>query len=199
MPYCNNCGNKIEDTTNFCSNCGTAFSPTTETNTAIKKYAPSDVLSYLTADENLLETEKSDEWEIYVTDKRVIFKKGGIFGKELVEASYRHISSIKYKKGSPLSLIITGIVIIALGLIQYNFLHGINVMGTNVIGTMSLAFLIIFTLLGVISIVVSFFIKPTFKIHVVGREPLTISGKFEGIIKIIRQYREKVETEIVRK
>ena len=196
MPYCSNCGKKNDEITNFCSNCGTAFSPIKkpEKNTMINKDAPSDVLSYLTPDENLLQTEKSDEWEIYVTNKRVIFKKGGIFGKEIVEASYRHISSIEYKKGSPLSLIITGIVIIALGLVQYNFLQG-----REFIGTISLAFLIVFTLLGVISIVVSFYIKPIFKIHVVGREPLTISGKFEGIIKIIRQYREKVETEIIRK
>ena len=195
MPYCNNCGKKIEDKNNFCSKCGTAFSPEkTETNSAIKKDAPSDVLSYLTNDENLLQTERSDEWEIYVTDKRVIFKKGGIFGKELVEASYRHISSIEYKKGSPLSLIITGIVVIALGLFQYYLWQGIEF-----IGTVSLALLIVFTLLGVISIVASFFIKPKFKIHVVGREPLTLSGKLEGIIKIIRQYREKVETEIIRK
>ena len=196
MPYCSNCGKKIDDTTNFCSNCGTVFSPMkkTEKNTIIKKDAPSDVLSYLTNDENLLQTEKSDEWEVYVTDKRVIFKKGGILGKELVEASYRHISSIEYKKGSPLSLIITGIVVIALGLFQYYFWQGIEF-----IGTVSLALLIGLTLLGVISIVASFFIKPKFKIHVVGREPLTISGKLEGIIKIIRQYREKVETEIIRK
>ncbi len=56
-----------------------------------KKYSeqercPSDVLSYLTTDENLLQTEKSDDWEIYVTDKRVIFKKGGIFVAGIVIA-----------------------------------------------------------------------------------------------------------------
>ena len=58
----------------------------TEKNTVNKKDAPSDVLSYLTTDENLLQTEKSDDWEIYVTDKRVIFKKGGIFVAGIVIA-----------------------------------------------------------------------------------------------------------------
>lgn len=168
--------------------------PPEKLDTTPRKDAPSDVMSYLTSDENLLKNEKSAEWEVYVTDKRVIFKKGGILGKELVEASYRHISSIEYKKGSPFSLILTGIIFIVLGVIQYNFLHGMEF-----IGTISLALLIIFILLGILSIVASFFIKPTYKIHVVGREPLSISGKFEGIIKIIRQYREKVETESTRK
>ena len=52
----------------------------------------------MTKDEKVIKTGMSREWEIYITNKRVIFRKGGIFGKEIVEASYRHISSIEYKK-----------------------------------------------------------------------------------------------------
>jgi len=44
----------------------------------------------------------------------------------------------------------------------------------------------------------SFFIRPSFKIHVVGRNPLTITGELEEIIRIVREYREKVETETAR-
>ena len=87
-----------------------------------------------------------------------------------------------------------GIVSIVLGFIQY-----ISFQEFEFVATGSYWLMIIFVLIGIITIVVSFFLTPKFKIHVVGREPLTISGKLEGIIKIIRQYREKVETEFVGK
>lgn len=78
---------------------------------------PSDIKSYLTLDEKMMKIEKSREWEIYVTDKRVLFRKGGILGKKIVEASYRHISSIEYKKESPWGYIITGLAIIVLAFV----------------------------------------------------------------------------------
>ena len=51
-----------------------------------------------------------------------------------------------------------------------------------------------FVALGIIAIISAFLQKPSFKIHVVGRDPLTISGKQESIISIIRQYKEAVDT-----
>lgn len=192
MPYCSNCGKEQNESFKYCPYCGTEYPSTKNIEKAPISHAnaPSDVLSYLTSDEKLIRTEKTDEWEIFVTDKRVMFKKGGIFGKELVEASYKHISSIELKKTSPLSLIVTGIALIIIGLIQYTFLNELQF-----VGTVSFWLLIVFIILGIVSIVASFFLKPQFKIHVVGREPLTVSGKLEEIIKIIRQYREKVQTE----
>jgi len=191
MPRCNNCGRESDEVSNFCPNCGAPYvrSNYPERKSIINKNVPSDVSSYLTADEDILKTEKSEEWEIYVTNKRVLFKKGGIFGKELVEASYRHISSIEYKKASPLSFIIAGICLVLFGFIQYTFLSK-----NRFFEPISFWIQIVFILLGIVAIVASLFIKPTFKIHVVGREPLTVSGKLEEIIKIIRQYKEKVET-----
>jgi len=140
---------------------------------------PLDVASYLTPDENVLKTGRSGEWDVYVTNKRIILRKGVMLGKEIVEASYRHISSIEYKKESPLGYIIAGIILIALA-----FFLGIKIH----------SWLYIVGLIGVIIIIASFLIKPVFKIHIVGRKPITLSGRLEEeLIKIIREYREKVE------
>lgn len=65
---------------------------------------PSDIASFHQVLNKVMKIGKSRNWEIYVTNKRVIFRKeigGGVFGKEIVEAPYRHISSIEYKKESP--------------------------------------------------------------------------------------------------
>lgn len=77
---------------------------------------PFDIESYLTPDEKIVKIGKSRKWKIYITDKRVIFRKGGMFGKEIVEASYRHISSIEHKKKSPWGYIIVGLFFIVFGL-----------------------------------------------------------------------------------
>jgi len=168
---------------------------------------PSDIESYLTPDEKMMKIGKSREWEIYVTNKRVIFKKGGIFGKEIVEASYRHISSIEYKKQSPLGNIVAGLVLIVFGFVSgyYALLEAkkyspILYEELNTLYAI-LAFLgFILAFFGIILIVAILFLSPNFKIHIVGRKPLTISGKeLEEIIKIIRQYREKVEAEITKR
>jgi hypothetical protein len=159
---------------------------------------PSDIESYLTPDEKIIKTGKSQEWEIYITDRRVLFKKGGLFGKEIVEASYRHISSIEYKKESPWEGIIIGIVLIVLAAIIRLFLNDffLSIFQYDIF---ALLVTIILGMVGIAVIVASFFIKPQFKIHVVGREPIPISGELEEIIKIIRQYREKVEAEITKR
>ena len=152
---------------------------------------PSDIKSYLTSDETVLKTGKNGEWEIFITDRRVIFKKGGL-GKRIIEASYRHISSIEYEKPSRLDYIIIGVVLLISAFGIWYLFHGI-------LREFPFFWLfdLIVLLLGSVGLAF-FFVNPQgeFKIHVVGREPLTVSGKLEEIIKIIRQYREKVVAEI---
>jgi len=156
---------------------------------------PSDIKSYLTSDETILKTGRNGEWEIYITDRRVIFKTGG-WGKRIVEASCGHISSIEYEKESRLGYIIGGVVLLIFaGGLWYLFHSILHFM----IRTFPFFWLfdLIVLLLGLVGLAL-FFVSPQgkFKIHVVGREPLTVSGKLEEIIKIIRQYRERVQAEI---
>jgi hypothetical protein len=140
---------------------------------------PSDIKSYLAKNERIVKTEKSAEWEIYVTKKRAIFKKQGILGKEIVEASYHHISSIEYKKKSRIAYIILGIVVLTV-----LSLEGILVQDQFI----SLLFFLM-GLLFVISIVLLAYLeKPKYTIHILGRKPIEVSAKLEGIIKTIREY-----------
>ena len=168
---------------------------------------PSDIESYLTPDEKMVKIGKSRKWEIFITDKRVIFRKGGMFGKEIVEASYRHISSIEYKKHTPWEDIIAGIVAIVLAffvddigsLIISLFLARSRVESLN-LGLVWLVFTIFFLTVGIASSVYGVLRSGArYLIHVVGRKPIPLYGKgLEDIIKIIRQYREKVEAEITK-
>jgi len=156
---------------------------------------PSDIQSYLTPEEKMIKIGKSKEWAVYVTDKRVLFKKEGVFGKEIVEASYRHISSIEYKKRSPWEYIISGILFIVLPFVLPHIAPALY----EDFPTLELPIYVVLILIGIIFIIMSFFIRPSFKIHIVGRNPLTMSGELEEIIRIIRQYRERVETEITKR
>lgn len=166
---------------------------------------PSDIESYLTPDEKMVKIGKSRKWEIYITDKRVIFRKGGILGKEIVEASYRHISSIEYKKQSPLVYIILGITSFVSAVFFVYWFSTIAKSPSYYLSGPTIFVLgeilgLLFVLIGTIIIVSGLLKKPNFIIHIVGRNPLKISGKgLEDIIKIIRQYREKVEAEISEK
>ena len=154
---------------------------------------PADIQSYLTTDEKVLKKSKSSNWEIFVTDKRVLFKKGNFFGKEIVEASYKHISSIEFKKDNPLKLLIIGIFLLVANFVQL-FYFSNNFQNISNLAILSTALLIILFLMGIVAIASSFFVTPQFKIYVIGRKPLTLEGKLEPIIKIIRQYKEKVDT-----
>jgi hypothetical protein len=151
----------------------------------VQKGVPSDLLPYLTSDEELVQTERTKKWRIYLTNKRFILKKGGIFRKELVEAAYRHISSIEYKKHRSIKLIVLGIICIALGFVLtylFSFWHVV----------FWLSWLsIILAIVGVVIIVAGFLRPAKFRIHVVGRNPISLSGDLDEILKIIREYREK--------
>jgi hypothetical protein len=146
---------------------------------------PSDILPYLTPDEKLLKTTNTEVWQIYVTDKRILFKKGSILEKVIVEAAHRHISSIEYKKDSPLPSIIGGIILIALGWFANYFLNQLSLMNNSIL-IIGLAALL--AIMGIALIISSLLKSPTLKIYVVGREPIIISGKLKEIFRIVREH-----------
>ena len=111
--------------------------------------------------------------EIYITNKRVIFRRGGGFleDKQIMEASYRHISSIEFSRYSRSGYILLGIIVLGTALFFW-WLRNVLRMPPIVD--------IVWLLLGGLSILL-FFVTPSnfFKIHIVGREPLVISGELE--------------------
>jgi len=161
---------------------------------------PPDIASYLTQDEKVVKIAENVNWgsakggigteskgEIYVTNRRVIFKKGGGFleGKQIVEASYRHISSIELTKESRYGYIVAGIICLI-------FAYFVWWLGD--ILDFPILWNFIPLIVAVLGIALFFVIPPKhFIIHVVGREPLRVSSELEDIIKIIREYTEKVE------
>lgn len=169
---------------------------------------PPDIVSYLTKDEQVLKIAEDVQWgtktetlgfkelklgkgEIYVTNQRVIFKKGGGFleRKEIVEVSYRHISSMEMTQESRLGYVTGGIILLVSAFFIWWFVSDIIKMHGILQSLTGLLCLI----LGVIGIALFFVTTPKhFTIHIVGRKPMVISGELEEIIKIIREYREKV-------
>jgi ribosomal protein L40E len=158
---------------------------------------PLDIASYLTRDEKVIKLAKNVKWrsgkgtesigEIYVTNRRVIFKKGGGFleGKQIVEASYHHISSVELTEESRYGYIVAGIVCLIFA--YFAWWIGDILDFPNLWIFMPL----IVAVLGI----ALFFVTPPkrFIIYVVGREPLRVSSELEDVIKIIREYIEKVE------
>lgn len=169
---------------------------------------PSDIESYLTPEEKMIKIGGSRKWEIYLTDKRVIFRKAGMFGKEIIDVSYRYISSIEYKKQIPWVGIIGGAFLVVFAFFVDDMLglllSPLSVPGvrdvSHQIAVVSQIVTILFILLGIVSVAVGLLTtRGEYKIHIVGRPPLPISGEgLEDIIRIIRQYREKVEADITK-
>jgi hypothetical protein len=158
---------------------------------------PSDIESYLTQNEEIVRTEKSEGWEIYVTNKRIILRKHGIFAKKVIEASYRYISSIEYSKSIPIIRIVAGIVAIIMSLVWQRIpqLEPLN----KLFATSSWFIPLVIFVLGLVLILDALLVRPSYMIHIVGREPIVVSAKLEGIIRTIRQYQERVEAKIVEK
>jgi len=218
MQYCDECGAKLRTTSKFCPECGIALKRRTnqiskrenskekdihsiqtntskiniqqahQTNTSIP--TPDYIVAYLNRNEKILKTGKSNEWNIFVTDNRVLFYRGMLGGKEIVEASYNHISSIEYRKSSSIGLIIAGIFCFIVGYLLYSFVDRISpiLSGTNTV------FGGLFVFLGICSFIAILLLRPSYTIHVVGRLPLTLTGRnLEPIMLIVRQYKQKVE------
>lgn len=147
-----------------------------------KRSVPSDLLPILAQDEKLIQTENAEKWRIYLTDKRMILKRGGIFKQELIEAAYNHISSIEYKKVIPLKQIIVGVVLIIIGFILAYLSNFINL-----IFWISWLPTLILAIVGIILIVTAFLTHPKYIIHIVGRNPITLTGNLENTLKTIRE------------
>ena len=144
------------------------------------KGVPSDLLPYLASDEKLVQTERTKEWKIYFTNKRFILKKGGLLKKEMVEASYQHISSIEYRKVVPINWIIAGIICIASSFAMTYIFSSFQNFWFNIPQ--------IFLAIAGIVIIVAAFLRPAkFIIHIVGRNPITLSGDLEEIFKTARE------------
>jgi hypothetical protein len=130
-----------------------------------------------------------------------------MFGEEIVEASYRHISSVEYKKHTLWVDIIAGIVAIVFAFLVddiFSLVFSLFLSPRRFesfdLGLLGLVFATFFIIVGIASLVYGVLKSGArYTIHVVGRPPIPLSGKgLEDIIKIIRQYREKVEAEITK-
>ncbi len=139
---------------------------------------PSDVESYLTPEEKMIKIGRSRKWEIYLTEKRVIFRKAGFLGKEIIEASYRHISSIEYKKHTPWGDIIGGAFLVVfaffvddvfkllLSPVSVDVARGVS----YEIALVSQIVTILCIVLGIVSLAVGLLrIRGGYTIHIVGR------------------------------
>ncbi|MCW4040408.1 MAG: hypothetical protein NWE83_06620 [Candidatus Bathyarchaeota archaeon] len=150
---------------------------------------PVDVQSYLTEDEDIEIIADIREGELYVTNKRVILRKGG-FSKEIIEASYRHISSIKYKLRRSRKWLILGVICLAIGVLALN---GWILLPIYISSIELVLFLILFVV-GGIGIIRGMLGREQYTFHIIGRDPIVLSAhNIEDIVKIVRQYREKVE------
>lgn len=140
----------------------------------------------MTTDETIEHSGKIQDGDLYITNKRVILRRGLI----ITEASYRHISSIEYEKPGISGYLLAGICIVAVAIILYVFdTRLISMMLPNNIFMAIIGF-------GILLIIVGFLIKssPSYKLYIVGREPIILKGhNLEDIIKVIRQYREHVD------
>jgi hypothetical protein len=158
---------------------------------------PVDIASYLIPDEKIIVVGNGEK-EVYVTNKRLILRKRGIFGeKRIVDASYRYISSIEYEKEISLRDIVGGISLIILGLLL-NYFRPLITQGwfwegdvlSNVLYIISLGL----GIGGVILILMGVFLSigpPVFTLYIVGREPIELRGrKLEDLFRIVRQYWE---------
>ncbi len=174
---------------------------------------PPDLESYLAEDETVSKVAVDVKWtssesssdlslsgkgEIYLTNRRVVFKRGGGFleGKEIVEVSYQHISSIELTQESRLGNILGGVFLLVVAVFGWWALNAFLIPVVEISARATPQYLIGFgcLILGVVGIAL-FFVTPAkyFKIHVVGRKPILISGELEEIIKTIRENREKVQ------
>ncbi len=158
---------------------------------------PSDIDSCLTPDERVVVSGNAEK-EVYVTNKRIILRKKGIFGdKKIVDASYSHISSIDYEKEVALRDMLAGVGFIILGLLV-NYFRPTIVQGWfwegNVLSNVLYIASIGLGIGGIILIVLGVMLSlgpPVFTLHVVGREPIVFRGKkFEVLFKIARHYVE---------
>jgi hypothetical protein len=162
---------------------------------------PFDIESYLTPDELIVKIGRSRKWEIYVTDKRVIFKPAheGRDGTEIVATSHHRISSVEYKKKDPSRYIAVGVVFVGFAIVLPILLNEIFPFVFTHYPTEATIFSILITmstaLIGIILVGVSLFAKPNLTVHVRGKKLLTVSGELEEIVEAIDKNRKRAKAE----
>jgi len=162
---------------------------------------PSDIESYLTPNELIVKIGRSRKWEIYLTDKRAIFKPAheGGDGTEIVATSYHRISSVEYKKKNPSRYIAFGTVFVGFAIVLPILLNEIFPFIFTHYPTVATIFSILITisiaLIGIILVGVSLFAKPNLTVHVQGKKLLTVSGELEEIVETIHNYRKRAKAE----
>jgi len=147
---------------------------------------PSDVASYLAPDERVLEKWRGGEWDVFATNNRIILRKG-IIGKQIVEASYAHISSIEYKSLWNVGQALIGAILIFVGL----FLPEEFMIRIGLVGLVSFLIRAGSLIVGLILVLLSH--RSGIKLHVVGRpDPISLPTNLEPMIKWIRQYKQPI-------
>jgi len=116
----------------------------------------------------------SSEWDVFATNNRIILRKG-VIGKQIVEASYAHISSIEYKSFWSARQITVGLILVFIGILfplEFMIRAGLFIVGL---------------------ILVLLSHRSGIKLHVVGRpDPISLSADLEPMIKWIRQYKQQI-------
>ena len=145
---------------------------------------PSDVASYLAPEEKVLEKWRGGEWDVFATNNRIILRKG-IIGKQIVEASYAHISSIEYKSLWNVGQALIGAVLIFAGLLlPEEFIVRIGL----VLGPVSFLIRAGSFIAGLVLVLLSH--KSGIKLYVIGRpDAISLPTNLEPMIKWIRQYK----------
>jgi len=148
---------------------------------------PSDIASYLAPDERVLEKWRGGEWDVFATNNRIILRKG-IIGKQIVEASYAHISSIEYKSLWTLRQVLIGLILILAGpFLPEEFIIRMG-LAPGLVSFLIRAGLFI---VGLILVLLSH--RSGIKLHVVGRpDPISLPTNLEPMIKWIRQYKQPI-------
>lgn len=137
---------------------------------------PSEVTSYFTPDEIVLKQWRVKNLGIYATQYRIFLCKQGWLSKEVVEASYEHISSIELGKKRPLKRLASAVAAILLGVLL-------------AFSPFFLVFSIILWITGVALLAWFIIGVQAFTLHVVGRRAITIPKDLGEVVRFVREKR----------
>jgi len=151
---------------------------------------PSEIASYFTPEETLLKNWSSKGWNIYATQFRVFLYKKGIFSKQVIEASYEHISSIEFQRKRPLGGLFCAITSFFGGFIFIYFDFEIRGYLPPFYFPLFLYLSLIFWIVGILSVVCFIFVaEEGFTFHIVGRSPITLPKELTEMVRFIREKR----------
>lgn len=152
---------------------------------------PSEIASYLIPNETILKEWSTRDWNIYATQQRIFLIKRGFLSKQVVEASYAHISSIKFMSERRFGRLVVAILLFILSFVSFRL---DLLIPPELISEVTLNIGIIlggsFILLGgglLIWFVIG--VDEFFTLYVVGREPITVSKELSDMIRFVREKR----------